>query len=194
MAFASPRSPANLTLRQSGAIAQLVERFHGMEEVRSSILLSSTFSLVRGYVTLPGCGRNRPWHFLGILGGYGEHLAGLHCWPDTGTGSWSSRPRSTAEVATRRLASAALPMSVAATSVVSCPRQNPSRSPAFERFLTKPWLMNQAVALRMGHGCTARVMNSRLQRRRLLIVGIRLRWIAVGGRPLVRREADSSQR
>jgi hypothetical protein len=25
-----------------GAIAQLVERFHGMEEVRSSILLSST--------------------------------------------------------------------------------------------------------------------------------------------------------
>ena len=28
--------------RQRGAIAQLVERFHGMEEVRSSILLSST--------------------------------------------------------------------------------------------------------------------------------------------------------
>ena len=31
-----------------GAIAQLVERFHGMEEVRSSILLSSTSWLMRG--------------------------------------------------------------------------------------------------------------------------------------------------
>jgi hypothetical protein len=32
-----------------GAIAQLVERFHGMEEVRSSILLSST-SNCKGFV------------------------------------------------------------------------------------------------------------------------------------------------
>ena len=31
------------SLFDPGALAQLVERFHGMEEVRSSILLSSTF-------------------------------------------------------------------------------------------------------------------------------------------------------
>ena len=45
--FLMPRNADNLTLREIGAIAQLVERFHGMEEVRSSILLSSTFSLLR---------------------------------------------------------------------------------------------------------------------------------------------------
>jgi hypothetical protein len=33
------------SLTRKGAIAQLVERFHGMEEARSSILLSSTISL-----------------------------------------------------------------------------------------------------------------------------------------------------
>lgn len=39
---------SNRSVRDFGALAQLVERFHGMEEVRSSILLGSTidFTLV----------------------------------------------------------------------------------------------------------------------------------------------------
>ena len=52
-----PRNADNLTLREIGAIAQLVERFHGMEEVRSSILLSST-----GTLRVPSpfaCGKTR---------------------------------------------------------------------------------------------------------------------------------------
>ena len=44
------RCPSHIYSDESyGAIAQLVERFHGMEEVRSSILLSSTKEVqVRG--------------------------------------------------------------------------------------------------------------------------------------------------
>ena len=45
---------ANLMKPVSGAVAQLVERFHGMEEVRGSIPLSSTTkALLRGHADLP---------------------------------------------------------------------------------------------------------------------------------------------
>ena len=48
-----------------GAIAQLVERFHGMEEVRSSILLSST-TQDRGKGPASG------WSLAGLVAGEGS--------------------------------------------------------------------------------------------------------------------------
>src|SRR4051794_37930649 len=62
-----------------GAIAQLVERFHGMEEVRSSILLSSTTGS-------PGEGRVPDGSLAGFGAGAGRSRSPTPCGGGGGAG------------------------------------------------------------------------------------------------------------